>query len=119
MTGQARHDPYDGEFAGATVVITGAAGIIGGWIADAFAALGARLVLCDLRDALLHKQVQQRRWERTQVTVCATICAARSRSTRSRRWSPISPGRPMSWVNNAGVYPHAPLLDVDRAEWDG
>jgi 3-oxoacyl-[acyl-carrier protein] reductase len=41
------------EFEGKRVVVTGAAGIFGGWIARAFAASGARLCLSDLRqDAL-------------------------------------------------------------------
>ena len=41
------------EFAGHKVVLTGACGVIGRWIAEAFAEVGARLCLSDQRgDAL-------------------------------------------------------------------
>ena len=50
---------YDGEFKGKRVVVTGAAGIYGGWIAAAFAREGATLCLSDMRGELLPAVVQR------------------------------------------------------------
>ena len=44
---------YAGEFNGKRVVVTGAAGIYGGWIAAAFAREGAVLCLSDMRGEML------------------------------------------------------------------
>ncbi len=44
---------YQGEFSGKRVVVTGAAGIYGGWIAAAFAREGAVLCLSDMRGEML------------------------------------------------------------------
>lgn len=111
-------DDYDGEFDGATVVVTGAAGIIGGWIADAFALRGARLVLSDLRGDRLRSDVAGGRWPADRVLIHDTDLRLQASVEELVGLVRERSGAPDVVVNNAGVYPHAPLLDVDRAEWD-
>ena len=107
------------DFTGKRVVVTGAAGIFGSWIAAAFARAGAVLCLSDLRkqalDAhparigagpartLLHGTDLR---DEGSIAELATLVA--------REW-----GAPDIVVNNAGLYPRTgPLLDLDVAEWD-
>lgn len=108
----------DGEFVGKRVVVTGAAGIFGTWIATAFAKAGAKLCLSDIRldelealakrlglaagDTILH---------RTDLTDAASI--ADLAQTVAKKW-----GAPDIVVNNAGVYPKCGLLDLSVEEWD-
>ena len=108
---------YQGEFRGKRVVVTGAAGIYGGWIAAAFAREGARLLLSDIRadklpavaakigakDALLHP---------TDLTDAASI--ADLAAVVAREWD-----APDIVVNNAGVYPRTGvLLHLATEEFD-
>ena len=105
-------------FSGKKVVVTGAAGVFGRWITEAFAREGASVCLADMRldaarevanaagltagRALLHA---------TDLTDAASVddlCA-----TVAKAW-----GAPDIVVNNAGVYPKGGLLDLDVAEWD-
>jgi 3-oxoacyl-[acyl-carrier protein] reductase len=107
---------YRDEYSGARVVITGACGIFGTWLAEAFAAAGARLLLTDARAdeldllagrlgatavaadltdtdelAALTAAISDA-WESPDVLVnCAGIYAAYLTSTSSRRSS--FPGR--------------------------
>jgi 3-oxoacyl-[acyl-carrier protein] reductase len=106
------------EFQDKKVVVTGAAGVFGRWICEAFAREGARLCLSDNRleaaaglardlglsgeRALVHG---------TELTEERSILdlAARLREA----W-----GAPDIVVNNAGIYPKGGLLDLPTAEWD-
>ncbi|HEX3348035.1 MAG TPA: SDR family oxidoreductase [Acetobacteraceae bacterium] len=105
------------DFSGTRVVVTGAAGIFGGWIAEAFAAAGARLCLSDMRaDAL--KSVASRiggavaLTHATELTDEASITALAE--LVGRAW-----GAPDIVANVAGVYPRSgPLLDLTVSEWD-
>jgi 3-oxoacyl-[acyl-carrier protein] reductase len=105
------------RFEGKKVVVTGACGVFGRWIAAAFAREGACLCLADRRadalattrdeldllgDTLLHA---------TELLDAASI--AELGRTVERAW-----GAPDILVNNAGVYPRGLLLDLDVSEWD-
>lgn len=103
------------DFTGKKVIVTGAAGIFGRWIAEAFDAAGATLLLSDhnetalaevaatlSRPALTHK---------TELTDAASIDDLVA--FVGREW-----GAADILVNNAAVYPSGFLLDVDAAEWD-
>jgi 3-oxoacyl-[acyl-carrier protein] reductase len=106
------------EFADKTVVVTGASGVFGRWIAEAFWREGARVVLADMRvepaeaivtangvgrDRALVQGVDLTRED----SILALGDAVRA------RW-----GAPDILVNNAGVYPKGGLLDIPAAEWD-
>lgn len=103
------------DFTGKKVVITGAAGIFGRWIAEAFDATGATLLLSD-RDqaamdsfaATLSRPVLTHRTELTDAASIDDLVAM-----VGREW-----GAADILVNNAAVYPSGFLLDVDAAEWD-
>ncbi|MBI3710383.1 MAG: SDR family oxidoreductase [Proteobacteria bacterium] len=100
------------QLSGKRVVITGAAGVFGRWIAAAFARAGCRLCLADRRsdelrsiggdDSLIH--ATDLTDERSILDLTRVV---------AERW-----GAPDILVNNAGVYPRGHLLDVDAAEWD-
>jgi 3-oxoacyl-[acyl-carrier protein] reductase len=106
------------EFKDSTIVITGACGVFGRWIATAFAQRGARLCLSDNRadalDALaadLGATGPRHIHHVTELTDEASI--ADLVSTVGAEW-----GAPDVVINNAGIYPSGFLLDIDAAEWD-
>jgi 3-oxoacyl-[acyl-carrier protein] reductase len=96
------------EFSGKKVIVTGAAGIHGGWIAAAFAREGARLCLSDLRPIDMPAELQHR----TDLTDEASILDLAA--LVQAHW-----GAPDIVVNNAGVYPRdCHLLTLPAGEWD-
>ena len=104
-------------YAGKTVVVTGAAGIFGRWIAEAFLREGAHVCLSDMRaDAAREIAAASGAAERTLVHA-TELTDARSIddlvATVGKAW-----GAPDVVINNAGVYPKGLLLDIDVAEWD-
>jgi len=105
------------RFAGAGVVVTGAAGIYGRWIAEAFAAEGARLCLTDRDGGALAACLGEMAAAEGSFAVTADL--TRDDDVQllvgeiERRWR-----APDILVNNAGVYPSGFLLDIDAAEWD-
>ncbi|MFT8243630.1 SDR family NAD(P)-dependent oxidoreductase [Roseomonas sp. BN140053] len=106
------------EFQDKGVIVTGAAGIYGRWIAAAFAREGARLCLSDnRRDAL----------ERTAADLGLDPAHTLLHTTELREESSIldlantvrdSWGAPDILVNNAGIYPGGDLFDLPTDEWD-
>jgi 3-oxoacyl-[acyl-carrier protein] reductase len=102
------------EFAGKTVVVTGAAGIYGTQLAADFAAAGARLFLTD-RDpaglaalrARLGGDVAAAPAELTDAGAIAALC------DEVLAW-----GLPDVVVNNAGIYPFGGLFDTPVEMWD-
>lgn len=103
---------------GYRVVITGAAGVIGGWIADEFSRHGASLLLSDQRTEPLESDLNAGRWSGSSVHIHrADLCSPES----VNELITVVAARfeaPDALVNNAGVYPHAPLLDVTTAAWE-
>jgi 3-oxoacyl-[acyl-carrier protein] reductase len=106
------------NFTGKRVLITGACGVFGRWIADAFRQAGARLALTDRRGDALRSLADE--WElKKQGGVAepadlldeAAIQALVARVAAS--WGGID-----ILINNAGVYPRGGLLDLPVAEWD-
>lgn len=106
---------YGDSFAGKKVIITGAAGVFGRWIADAFAAEGAKLLLSDRDAAALGEMAAGLKTPAlihvTELTDAASI--GDLLGTVEREWQSAD-----ILVNNAGVYPSGFLLDIDVAEWD-
>ncbi len=103
------------RFAGQAVVITGAAGVYGRALAAAFSAEGARLVLTDRDRGQLAASAAGLPAERVllhaaDLTSDAEIDALVAVVT--------SGDAPQVLVNNAGLYPFIPLMEVAAAEYD-
>lgn len=106
------------EFRGRKVMLTGACGVIGGWIAAAFAQAGARLCLSDRQGDKLVALAQQHdvaaKGGMTHVTELTDSASIDDLvATVQEAW-----GAADILINNAGVYPSGFLLDIDPAEWD-
>ncbi|MDA5147039.1 SDR family NAD(P)-dependent oxidoreductase [Streptomyces sp. AD681] len=94
---------YD-EFDGTRVVVTGAAGIFGTWIAEAFAAAGADLLLTDARSetlATLAKRLGARHFT-------ADLSDPQGLDLLGDALTATWPA-PDVLVNNAGLYPRTPV----------
>jgi len=105
------------EFAGKTVVITGACGIYGTWIAEAFAKAGAHVCLTDRRDAPLELTLREINASKDSHCIAADLSRDDDLEALAdqvaARW-----GAPDILVNNAGIYPSGFLLDIRPADWD-
>jgi 3-oxoacyl-[acyl-carrier protein] reductase len=106
------------EFRDKVVVITGAAGIFGRWIAEHFAREGAKLCLSDVRpDALkavamdLGLDASRLLLHATELTDEASIVDLAVKL--GEKWS-----APDIVVNNAGLYPKFSLIDMSAEDWD-
>jgi len=110
---------YQGEFKGKRVVVTGAAGIYGGWIAAKFASEGALLCLSDMRRELLDGVVARLGLDPKTTLLHGTDLtdAASIRDLAllvAGEWD-----APDIVINNAGVYPRTGvLINLDDAEFD-
>jgi 3-oxoacyl-[acyl-carrier protein] reductase len=106
------------EFENKTIVITGAAGIFGRWIAAYFAKEGAHLCLSDVRMDGLEKAVSELGLDRSKVLLHATELTSDASMLDlvdlvKREWK-----APDILINNAGIYTRFSLLDMDIADWD-
>ncbi len=106
------------EFQGKRVVVTGACGIYGRWIAKAFDAVGAKLCLSDMKGDDLDKFASELKLSdkgglthKTDLTDAGSIDDLVA--SVSKAW-----GAADIVVNNAGIYPSGFLLDIDAKEWD-
>ncbi|MPR64281.1 SDR family oxidoreductase [Ochrobactrum intermedium] len=106
------------EFENKTIVITGAAGIFGRWIAAYFAKEGAKLCLSDIRMDALEKVASELGIDRSRILLHQTelTCDASMLDLADlvrREWK-----APDILINNAGIYTRFNLLDMDFADWD-
>lgn len=107
------------EFAEKKVVVTGAAGIFGGWIAEAFAQTGARLCLSDLRGDLLPGVMERLGLDPEKTLLHETDLTQTGSITHLAEIVAEAWGAPDIVINCAGVYPRTGvLLDLDPAEFD-
>jgi 3-oxoacyl-[acyl-carrier protein] reductase len=109
---------WGNEFAGHKVVLTGACGVIGRWIAECFAEVGARLCLSDQRGDALAALADELSVvgdggivHETNLSDSESIDDLVARVEKA--W-----GAPDIVINNAGVYPSGFLIDIDVNEWD-
>lgn len=107
---------FENEFKGKKVIVTGAGGIIGGWIASAFAKEGAILCLTDQDQAKIDTRIAELPGEGhfgivSDLTDGASISSFAE--AVGERW-----GAPDILINNAGIYPSGFLLDISLADWD-
>ena len=97
------------------VVVTGACGVFGTWIAEAFAREGATLCLSDMRGddvAALAARLGPGTLSHATELMDDSSMLGLVRMVEER-W-----GAPDVLVNNAGVYPRGLMLDIPFAEWD-
>lgn len=107
---------FENEFKGKKVVLTGAGGIIGGWIAQAFAAEGAHVCLTDRSvDRIESRKAELPGSGHLAFAAELTDAASLSQFAASveAEW-----GAPDILVNNAGIYPSGFLLDISVDDWD-
>jgi 3-oxoacyl-[acyl-carrier protein] reductase len=110
---------YAGAFKDKKVVITGAAGIYGGWIAAAFAREGARLCLSDFRRDLLDGVVTRLGLDPATTLLHGTELTDASSIRDLALLVAAEWEAPDIVINNAGVYPRTGiLLNLDEAEFD-
>jgi 3-oxoacyl-[acyl-carrier protein] reductase len=110
---------HAGAFKDKRVVVTGAAGIYGGWIAAAFAREGARLCLSDLRRDKLQAVADHLELDRAATLLHGTDLSDAESIHALAQLVSAEWGAPDIVVNNAGVYPRSGLLiDLDEAEFD-
>ncbi len=103
---------------GRIVLITGAARGIGRGIAEAFAAAGAGVVVADKDGVEAERVADELRGTGAEalavpvdVREAAAVAAMVERALARF-------GRIDVLVNNAGIYPNTPVLEMDEAEWD-
>ncbi len=106
------------EFKDKKVVLSGACGVFGRFIATAFARAGAKLCLSDMRAKALEELVAELGLKEGQYLTHATELRKTSSTDElvelvKREW-----GAPDILINNAGVYPSSLLLDTPVDEWD-
>lgn len=104
------------EFKDKRIVVTGAAGIFGRWIAAYFAAEGAKVCLSDIRESRLKEVAAELGEDRcivhaTELTDAASILSLVD--LVRERW-----GAPDIVVNNAGIYTRFDLLTMEIDDWD-
>ncbi|OON71927.1 SDR family NAD(P)-dependent oxidoreductase [Streptomyces tsukubensis] len=97
------------------VLVTGAAGGIGGAIAEAFAAQGALLTLADRQPAALERTAA-RLGRRAAVRTADLALPDSPAAVVEAAWSGHGPVDIL--VNAAGLYPSLDMADVDAASWD-
>ena len=100
------------------VVVTGAAGVFGRWIAAAFAREGARLCLSDNRRDAAEALAAELSLDAARTLVHGTELTDEASirdltATVRDAW-----GAPDIVVNNAGIYPKGGLLDLPTDAWD-
>lgn len=107
-----------GEFADKKVLITGAAGVFGAWITQAFAREGAALFLTDLRaddlraqvaglGPLMHKPVVHQDDATDDASLAQLVADVKA------HWK-----APDIFVDCAGIYPFSDILQTTNAQWD-
>ncbi|MFC0409968.1 SDR family NAD(P)-dependent oxidoreductase [Roseomonas elaeocarpi] len=104
---------FAAEMVGKRVVVTGAGGVIGRWLARAFAEAGASLCLTDTDVAALEGMELGPDGFRHAADLRDAAAIEALAAAVASRWNSAD-----VLVNNAGVYPSAFLLDVDAEEWD-
>lgn len=106
------------EFSDKVVVITGAGGVFGTWLATAFAQTGARLALSDLRTDKLEALADRLglagdrcHLHATQLRDAASIDDLVNSTSETLGVADVV-------INNAGIYPSGFLLDLEADAWD-
>lgn len=109
---------FEDQFLGKKVVITGAAGIFGKWIAQAFAEVGAILCLSDIREQELKALAEDPILKKTELLIHKTDLS-KVESIRDlaqlveKQWSSAD-----ILINNAGIYQRHKLIEMSIEDWN-
>jgi 3-oxoacyl-[acyl-carrier protein] reductase len=98
---------YRGEHEGTRVVVTGAAGVFGTWIAEAFAAAGADLLLTDARPGPLAALADRLGARHVAADLADPDGLRAAGAALASTWT-----SPDVLVNNAGLYPRTPIAET-------
>ncbi|GAB1155109.1 SDR family NAD(P)-dependent oxidoreductase [Paenibacillus illinoisensis] len=106
------------RFVGKKVVITGAAGVFGKWIAQAYAAEGASLYLSDIREDALSNAVDELTQKGVEVQWHVTNLVDEHSindlvQAVEQKWK-----SPDIVINNAGIYPYRTLMNMTLQHWN-
>lgn len=99
-------------------IVTGAAQGIGRGIASVLAVEGARVVICDLDADLAESTATDLRAQGLDVLAVATDVTERASVDAMAARVVADYGRIDILAANAGIYPTAPLAEIDDALWD-
>ncbi|HEX3787153.1 MAG TPA: SDR family oxidoreductase [Pseudonocardiaceae bacterium] len=102
---------YRSEYDGVKVVVTGAAGVFGTWLAEAFAAAGADLLLSDARPDDLAALAGRLDARHVVADLTAESGLRALGAAMTDGWD-----APEVLVNNAGLYPRTPISDTEPAD---
>lgn len=107
---------FGSEFEGKTVIVTGALGVVGRWLAEGFGRAGARLCLTDMDQAALDSLASDVGAEGS----FGVACDLRDAGAIDALVAEVGErcGAADVLINNAGVYPSGFLLDTDAEDWD-
>lgn len=106
------------EYKNKVVVITGAAGVFGHWLAQAFAEAGARLVLSDIRLDKLETLTSSLNLASEDVLLHQTDLRSNKSILELVEASYLQFAQADIIINNAGLYPGGFLLDIEVDIWD-
>jgi 3-oxoacyl-[acyl-carrier protein] reductase len=101
-----------------TVVVTGAAGVFGRWIAAAFAREGARLCLSDRRLDAVEALAVELGLDSASAVTHATELTEEASIVNLAEAVRDAWGAPDVVINNAGIYPKGGLVDLPTEDWD-
>jgi len=106
------------NFEGKKVLVTGAAGVFGKWIASAFAKSGASVCLSDNRGEKLQELAQTPEFENVNLLIHPTDLTDPNSiddlvSLIKEEWGYVD-----FVINNAGLYPSHLLLEMTMEQWD-
>ncbi|KRE40255.1 SDR family NAD(P)-dependent oxidoreductase [Knoellia sp. Soil729] len=101
------------------VVITGAAGVLGTWISQAFAREGAELLLTDRREDQVERLADELRHGGATVHVVESDLSTDQGQIELLAAIRQAWGSPDVLVNNAGIYPHGSVLETSTSDVRG
>lgn len=100
------------------IVVTGAAMGIGFGIAHRFAECGANVLLADINETALSSSLSRLSGFPGRATAIAIDVASDGAPAALVAKMKMEYGNTDALINNAGIYPSVPMLEMSRATWD-